>query len=203
MAVVFDPSAHGKPEHDWCISPDIIASDDSLPDGGYIAETRIPVHDLERQYVAFPFGIAAGPLAERHANRSGECVRQIKYLSYKPQALKMTALALQAFANSNEGFDAFGAWNRGAFNEFAGKLIGLVVSSEEVRDRYDGRVVRRPVYKFASLDALRSGDYMIPGEKRLDGSFGEFVQGDPVEFGPECSHGGSPDEDLWGSHERV
>lgn len=202
MAIV----SHGGPvvppqqDNPWAITETDTRAD-GLEPGAYVARLNRPYADRERQYVAVPFDVACGPqkgcFSGWPVSREGF---HTKFLSFKPKAKAMTAKALHAISESNPGFAARLAWNAGDFDAFEGKLVGLVVSYREVRSSYDGSVESMPDYTFVPIDALRSGSYVIPGKRRLDGTRGEPTEGAPVDLfeldGDEGNEG--PDDELWG-----
>ena len=202
MAIV----SHGGPvvppqqDNPWAITETDTRAD-GLEPGAYVARLGRPYVNRERQYVAVPFDVARGPqrgfFADWPVSREGF---HTKFLSYKPKARALTAKALHAISESNAGFDAPPAWNAGDFDAFDGKLVGLVVSHREVRSSYDGGVETMPDYTFMPLEALRTGSYMIPGKRHLDGTRDDPTEGAPVDLseldGGEGDEG--PDDELWG-----
>lgn len=202
MAIV----SHGGPvvppqqDNPWAIT-ETDTKAEGLEPGAYVARLERPYVDREHQYVADPFDVACGPhkdyFADWPVSREGF---HTKYLSYKPKAKALTAKALNAISGSNPGFDALAAWNAGDFAAFEGKLVGLVVSYRETRSSYDGSLEVMPDYTFVPLEALRTGSYVVPGRRHLDGTREEATEGVPVDLSElDGNEGdGGPDDELWG-----
>lgn len=202
MTILSHGGFAAPPQQDtpWAID-DSDTKTEGLKPGAFVARLNRPYVDLDRQYVAVPFDVAAGPqkgfFADWPVSREGF---HTKFLSFEPKAKGLTAKAVGAITDSNTGFHGRAAWNAGDFDAFDGKLVGLVVSYRETRSSYDGSLEVMPDYTFVPLEALRTGSYVVPGKRHLDGTREEATEGVPVDLSElDGNEGdGGPDDELWG-----
>jgi hypothetical protein len=150
--------------------------------GGYICRiTR--VEDMpEKEYLKVEFDIAEGKhrqwFAEIYSRAGfwgGHFVR-----SYKGSAIGFFKGFITAVENSNAGY----TWTW-AEQSLVGKSIGLVLAYEEYISQKDGSVKERLyVAQSRSIDAIKKGDFTIPGLKRLKQENGSKSGTAPASYAP-------------------
>ena len=134
----------------------------SLEPGGYV----MVVVDFEiqnaRQYVRLRFDVAEGPRKGTYANAQWPIS---DVMSWKEAALPMLKQKLRVLTESNPGWDAEAAFRQDHWGEFLGKTVGAVVRSRRYtkRDGSDGEGCE--IYQLCTIDAIRSGDFVVPGPK--------------------------------------
>lgn len=104
--------------------------------------------------------------------RKNPGLHAIKIYVSSEKAMGISKGTLNAITESNKGFDAEAAFVGDRFEDFRGKLVGVVLGEEEYEDRKTGDTklslsVRRCV---PAADA-RSGKVAVPDVKTIDGDF--------------------------------
>ena len=131
----------------------------------------------DRQYVVMIFDVAEGEHAGRFsdeyfASQDKDYAHRF-YLSWKnvetdERMMGMLKSKMQAFDESNGGFDAFAALNAEQWTHFVGKYIGLVFGEEEYIAN-DGSVKTRLRFPYIkSVQDIRDGRYRVPALKKID-----------------------------------
>jgi len=135
-----------------------------LAPGGYVLRVIDYEVQFRRQYVRLKFDVDEGPCKGTFANAQWP-ISDI--MSWSDKSLPYLVSKLDAFAKSNAevGFDANGAFQRDAWQEFVGMRVGAVV-----RDRiYTGRdgtdKTGNEIYQLCPVDAIAKGDFVVPGPK--------------------------------------
>lgn len=83
---------------------------------------------------------------------------------------KRTSQRLQAFAESNPGFDPVAAWDAGQWNLFTGRIAGVVFN--EVEKNKDGKTyVNVDAGAVVSVQSLRDGTAPAPQHRTADGRY--------------------------------
>lgn len=133
-----------------------------LSPGGYVLKVIDYEVQFRRQYVRLKFDVAEGPCAGTFANAMWP-ISDI--MSWSDKSLPYLKAKLRAFSESNGGWNAVDAFQRDAWQEFVGKLVGGIV-----RDRiYTGRdgtdKTGNEIYQLVPLSTIASGDFVVPGAK--------------------------------------
>lgn len=120
----------------------------------------------------------------------------VKLYVSSEKAMGVSKGTLNAITESNKGFDAEAAFVGDRFEDFRGKLVGVVLGEEEYEDRKTGDTklsltVRRCV---PAADA-RSGKISVPDVKTLDGDFVPAAEYERPE-----SHGGGTVQTAGAAH---
>ena len=131
--------------------------------GGYVAVVTDFDEQKERKFVKFSFDIAEGPSKGIYA-KSQYPLGDV--LSWKSDAaLSMAKHRLHMFADSNPNFDSATAFLNDDWQAFVGKVVGIVVRERiyTKKDGSDGHGVE--IAQMTTPDAIRSGDYVVPGPR--------------------------------------
>jgi len=161
-----------------------------MPGGGYVCRVmavrtsgtdsygREIDYVNDKKYVKLIWDVAEGDFANKFSDDyfAGEDKDYAHrfYLSWKNYgALKGT---LQAFDESNPGFDAYAAADAQQWALFIDKYIGLVFGEEEYMAN-DGTIkTRLGLPRAKSVQDIRDGKYRVPPLKKLDGGGSESTQ---------------------------
>lgn len=135
-----------------------------LPTGGHICKITLVEDVPEKEYLKFEFDIAEGKyqgwFAETYQRAGfwgGKFIR-----SYKKKAAGFFKGFVTAVEESNPKYKW--AWEEQTLN---GKMIGLVLGSEEYVSNSGEVKERLYVAQNRSVDAIRKGDYKVPELKKL------------------------------------
>lgn len=91
---------------------------------------------------------------------------------------------VESVKESNPGFEP--KWGEGFCESFNGKLVGMVFGNEEYR-KNDGSIGNsvKPI-KAKNIDDIRSGNYVVPTDKKLnDSGFNRPIASNPMEGIPK------------------
>ena len=145
--------------------------------GGYVAVVIDYDEQQERKYVKFSFDIAEGPSRGIYA-KSQWPIGDV--MSWKSEnALGMTKHKLHVFADSNPGFDTNAAFQTDDWGAFVNRLVGIVVRERiyTKKDGSEGRGVE--IAQLVTPDAIRSGDFVVPGPRDARASRGTTAAPNP------------------------
>lgn len=135
--------------------------------GGYVCGIT-KVEDLtDKEYIKVEYDIAEGDnknyyreLFDSKGFWGGKFIK-----SYKEKALPFFKAFITAVTKSNKGF----VWNDDE-KTLVRKLVGLVLAEEEYQAN-DGSIKNRLyVAQVHSVDKIRSGDFIVPALKLMNGS---------------------------------
>ena len=133
-----------------------------LAPGGYVLKVIDYEVQFRRQYVRLKFDVDEGPCAGMYANAMWP-ISDI--MSWSDKSLPYLKSKLRAFSESNEGWDAVGAFQRDAWQEFVGRRIGAIVRDRLYVGRDGSDKTGNEIYQLVSLQTIASGDFVVPGPK--------------------------------------
>lgn len=86
------------------------------------------------------------------------------FRSYKVNALGFFKAFKRALEESNPGYQ----FREEDLNDMVGRVVGIVLVEEEYRKKDGSKGKRLYVAQTRSIDAIRRGDFKVPGLKQLD-----------------------------------
>lgn len=145
-----------------------------LPAGPYVVRVVEATDNDAKQYVEVVYDIAEGPHAGYYGDPWGKSHPYAHhfFMSYKDSALGMLKGRLEAFQQSNPGFDPFAAWDAGRLDMFVSRAVGVNLQEEEY-ERRDGETgTRLNVCQVMDAQRVRDGKVKARPKKTLDGGRG-------------------------------
>ena len=184
--------------------------DDELPAGGYVGTITTAYANQTLQRVELTFDIAEGKYTGTFAgcpvNLDWKHRATIPYDSGHRRILKKSVANL---ANANPSADVYGIY-RTDLGGLVGLTVGLILSYREGTDKLYGDATHWPTWHIASLTALRSGSYQVPGLVHINGTRDPATPGkalpkpaaaeDPVPSGSDAAAGRHEPDPIWGTH---
>lgn len=145
----------------------------SLPAGVYVIKIVDAIDNPEKEYVEVIYDIAEGEYKGFYDDDWGKKSPWAHhfYMSYKDSALKFLKGRLETIQDSNNGFDAFAAWDSGRPSLFTDCIVGAIIREEEYENKDTGEIKTRlaldGLYK---VQDVRDGKVNPKPKKLLDGS---------------------------------
>ena len=134
-----------------------------LPAGGYVIRITACEDKPDVEYLVITYDIFEGAYKDHFKDSDAEHVFTHQFIrSYKATALGMFKAFTNALEDSNSGYKW--DWNEKAL---AGKLLGVVLREEEYENNRGEVKTGLKVYSCISADRVRTGDYKVPGLKKL------------------------------------
>jgi len=134
--------------------------------GGYIGKILDVSDDEEKQYLELYWDFAEGALQDSSRqtfDRAGWWPGYSRmFRSYKPKALGFFKAFKTAVEVSNRGYQ----FSTRDVSALRGKLLGVVLAEEEYRASSGDIRTRLYVAQVRSVDAIRKGDFKVPGLKK-------------------------------------
>ncbi len=143
---------------------------EKLPAGGYVCVIKAVEDVPDKEYLYITYDIAEGRYAFFYADDWGRdnawAHRFIR--SYKESAIGMFKGFLKAVDESNK--TNFSEQITAGFNEhqLVGKLVGLILAEEEYESNRGDIRKSLVVHRIVPIEKIRTGDYRVPGLKRLE-----------------------------------
>jgi hypothetical protein len=136
---------------------------EKLPAGGYVCMIKSVVNVPEKEYLKIEFDIIDGQYRGWYTNifkRTGDWYGNF-VRSYKESALGFFKGFITAIEQSNPGYKW--GWDE---QTLVKKKIGLVLAYEEYLNKRNELKERIYVAQNRSIDAIRSGDFIVPEVKK-------------------------------------
>lgn len=142
---------------------------EKLPAGAYVAKVTEIKDNEDREYLEVIFDIAEGEHAGFYNNDFAKERPYLHnfYMSYKDTALGMLKGRLNAFNDSNAGFDAFAAFDAARLDMFKNRLIGILLREEEYMNSDLEIKTRLSVSKIVDAQKVREGKVKTQPTKEL------------------------------------
>ena len=136
-----------------------------LQPGGYVVRITGVINDAKKEYLKVVYDIAEGPEAGRYSDDWGQNpdndYAHSFFRSYKEKALGMFKGFIQTVEESNAGYKW--DWHE---EKLAGKLIGIVLGSEEYMSNRGEIATRLTVRTVTTAAKIRAGEFVVPDVKK-------------------------------------
>lgn len=133
--------------------------------GGYIGQIHQALDEPVKEYLKINWDFVEGAYkGDNKATFDRAGFYPMSFVkSYKDKALPFFKAFVTAVQNSNPGYQ----FREDRYQELRGKFFGVVIGEEEYLSKSGEVRVRPYVHEVRSLDAIKNGDFKVPGLKPL------------------------------------